>query len=303
MPMKKPFLTSFLIYSFLLSVYAQNLPQVSSGKIERIENFKSKYVDARNIDIWLPDNYNSNSKYAVVYMQDGQMLFDSVYNWNKKEWHVDETVSQLIKNHKIEDCIIVGIWNNGKYRHSEYFPQKYLNTLSENFKHEFVAAYLQNKPQSDNYLKFIVEELKPIIDRKYSTRTEKEFTFIMGSSMGGMISMYAVCEYPNVFYGAGCISVAWISETKKNFELPLSAFNYLQKNTPSPMEHKIYMDHGTIEMDSMYATYQNFVNEIMRDKGYTNGNFKSMVFEKTGHNEDDWAKRLSIPFLFLLGKK
>jgi hypothetical protein len=114
--MIKPFLISFLVYSFLLSTNAQNLPQVSSGKIERIENFKSQYVDARNIDIWLPDNYNSNNKYAVVYMQDGQMLFDSLYTWNKKEWQVDETVSQLIKNHKIEDCIIVGVWNNGKFR-------------------------------------------------------------------------------------------------------------------------------------------------------------------------------------------
>jgi predicted alpha/beta superfamily hydrolase len=288
---------------FAFTVNGQNLPTVSSGKIERIINFKSKYVDERNIDVWLPENYNQNTKYSVVYMQDGQMLFDSLNNWNKKEWQVDETVSRLIKDKKIKDCIVVGIWNNGKYRFSEYFPQKYLNTVSENFKKEYISTFLQNKPQSDNYLKFIVEELKPTIDKKYSTKTEKEFTFIIGSSMGGMISMYAISEYPNVFGGAGCLSIAWISRFEKNFELPLSAFNYLQKNTPSPMNHKIYMDHGTIEMDSMYSTYQNFVDEIIRDKGYSDANYKSLIFENTGHNENDWAKRLYIPFVFLLGKE
>jgi predicted alpha/beta superfamily hydrolase len=290
------------ICAITFTVNAQNIPKVSSGKIERISNFKSKYVDERNIDVWLPDNYNSNTKYEVIYMHDGQMLFDSLATWNKKEWQVDETLSQLIKDKKIKDCIVVGIWNNDKYRFSEYFPQKYLNTLGENFKKEYIATYLQNKPQSDYYLKFIVEELKPIIDKKYATKPEKESTFIMGSSMGGMISMYAVSEYPDIFGGAGCISIAWISQHTKNYELPLAAFNYLQKNTPSPLNHKIYMDHGTTEMDAMYSTYQNFVDEIFRDHGYSEANFKSLVFEKTGHNENDWAKRLAIPFMFLLGK-
>jgi predicted alpha/beta superfamily hydrolase len=139
----------------------------------------------------------------------------------------------LIDEKKIEECIVVGIWNNGKYRFSEYFPQKYLNTISEKFKQEYLSTFLANKPQSNNYLKFIVEELKPTIDKKYATKPEKENTFIMGSSMGAMISMYAISEYPNVFHGAAGLSIAWISKTDKNFELPLAAFNYLQKNTPS----------------------------------------------------------------------
>jgi predicted alpha/beta superfamily hydrolase len=301
--MMKFVLTSMLIFMLTVTVSAQDIPKVSSGKIERLSSFNSKYVDERNIDVWLPDNYNKDTKYDVVYMHDGQMLFDSLQTWNKKEWQVDETVSQLMKNHKISNCIVIGIWNNGKYRFSEYFPQKYLSTVSEKYKNEYTAAYLQNKPQSDNYLRFIVEELKPLIDRKYSTKTKKESTFIMGSSMGGMISMYAVSEYPDVFGGAGCLSIAWVSRHEKNFELPLSAFNYLQKNAPSPLDHKIYMDHGTTEMDTMYTNYQNFVDEIFRDKGYSNAQFKSLIFEKTGHNENDWAKRLAIPFVFLLGKE
>ncbi len=290
-----------LSFVFTGNVYAQ-MPKVSSGTIKRIENFTSKFVDARNIDVWLPDGYNTSKKYNVVYMHDGQMLFDSTITWNKKEWQADEIFSTLIKENKIESCIIVGIWNNGKYRFSEYFPQKYLSTVSEDFKKDYVANYLENKPQSDNYLKFIVEELKPYIDKNFSTYPDKDNTFIMGSSMGGMISMYALAEYPTIFGGAGCLSIAWVSEFKKNFELPLAAFNYLQKNMPSPVGHKIYMDHGTTEMDSMYADYQNFINYIFKEKGFNENNFRSLVFNNTGHNENDWAKRLHIPLEFLMPK-
>ena len=82
---------------------------VSSGKVERIENFPSAYIASRNIDVWLPEGYNSTKKYNVLYMHDGQMLFDSTQTWNRKEWKVDEVVSQLIKSGKIEECIVVGI--------------------------------------------------------------------------------------------------------------------------------------------------------------------------------------------------
>ncbi len=290
--------TLFILMSMLC--ISQNLPKVAFGSIKRLENFRSQYVDARNVDVWLPDGYDISQKYNVVYMQDGQMLFDSAQSWNKKAWGVDSRIAQLIRENKIEKCIVVGIWNNGKYRFSEYFPQKFLSTLSEDFRKEYISAYLQNKPQSDNYLKFIVDELKPFIDAHFYTDPGKDHTFLMGSSMGGMISMYAICEYPGVFGGAACLSIAWISMDKKNFELPLAGFNYLQKNAPSPNGHKIYMDHGTNEMDSLYADYQNFVNNIMSEKGFDTYNFKSMVFKNTGHNETDWSKRLSIPLEFLM---
>lgn len=296
--MSKKWLT-LLLFIRASALFAQ-LPVVSSGSISRLENFPSKYVDARNIDVWLPEGYNPDKKYNVVYMHDGQQLFDSTHTWLHKEWKVDETFSRLISEKKIKPCIVVGIWNTEKFRHSEYFPQKFLGTVSENFKKEFVSSYLQNKPQSDNYLKFIVEELKPYVDTHFSTNPDKENTFIIGSSMGGLISMYAISEYPDVFFGAGCLSIAWIGMLKPNFELPLAGFNYLQKNAPSSMGHKIYMDHGTVEMDSLYARYQIFVDNIMKDKGYESYNYKSRVFNKTGHNEVDWSNRLSIPLEFLM---
>ena len=122
--MKKTFTSYLLLLVVLLqhlSVAAQ-LPVPSSGKIIRHENFASHYVDSRNVDVWLPENYSPSKKYAVLYMQDGQMLFDSSVTWNKQEWGVDETISSLQQENKIKDCIVVGIWNTGAGRHSEYFP-------------------------------------------------------------------------------------------------------------------------------------------------------------------------------------
>lgn len=293
---------SILLFTLSCHFAIAQKPVVSSGSIQRFEKFTSKYVDARNVDVWLPDNYNPAKKYDVVYMHDGQMLFDSAQTWNHKEWQADEVFGRLMKENKIEKCIVVGIWNNGKYRHSEYFPQKYLNTVTEEYKKEFSHIYLQDKPQSDNYLRFIVEELRPFINKTFSVNADKTGTFIMGSSMGGMISMYALSEYPQVFGGAACLSIAWVGRGEKNFELPLGAFNYLQKNAPSPFGHKIYMDHGTNEMDSMYGIYQKFVDVIMKEKGFSEGNYKSEVFNNTGHNETDWASRLHVPVTFLLGK-
>ncbi|MCB9081313.1 MAG: alpha/beta hydrolase [Lewinellaceae bacterium] len=282
------------------AVYAQNLPSVSAGKIIRIENFQSKYVDARHIDVWLPDDYSTDKKYAVVYMHDGQMLFDSTITWNKQEWGVDETFSTMLKEQKIRDCIVVGIWNNGKYRASEFIPEKFLPSMEPDFRNQFIREVLENKPQSDRYLRFMVRELKPYIDTHFSTFPSRENTFIMGSSRGGLISMYAICEYPDVFGGAAGLSCAYIGIDKPNTEITLAGFNYFNKKIPSGTDHKIYNDCGTIEMDSLYGVYQQYMDVLWLTKGYTARNYQSFIFEKTGHNERDWSRRLYIPVAFLL---
>ena len=83
------------------------------------------------MDVWLPDDYTPSKRYAVLYMQDGQMLFDSSITWNRQEWGVDETLSRLMQQHKIQNCIVVGIWNGGQRRHAEYFPQKPFEAMSK----------------------------------------------------------------------------------------------------------------------------------------------------------------------------
>jgi enterochelin esterase-like enzyme len=298
-------LSLLFIVSFMQQLAAQSIPATpatASGRIERLANFPSKFVDARHTDVWLPDGYTSGKRYNVLYMHDGQMLFDASTTWNKQAWEVDVTVSRLIMAGRIPETIVVGIWNNGKFRHAEYFPQKFLPFVAEPLRTQFIEKALQGKPRADDYLRFIVEELKPAIDRKYSTRAEAASTFIMGSSMGGMISIYAMSEYPQVFGGAAGLSTHWMGGAQPNAALPLAAFNYLRDHLANPANHRLYMDHGTTELDAGYAPYQRFIDEIVRDRGYDATNSVSRVFDGAGHNERDWAKRLEIPILFLMAK-
>jgi len=287
-----------------VALAAEPLPQVAVGRVERLASFPSKFVDARHVDVWLPAGYTASKRYAVLYVHDGQMLYDAGTTWNKQAWNVQDTVQRLINEGRIPDTLIVGVWNNGKYRHSEYFPQKYLPGMPEALRDKLVKEGLQNKPQSDNYLRFLVDELKPAIDAKYATRPEAASTFLMGSSMGGLISVYAMNEYPQVFGGAAGLSTHWIGGYKPNAAIPLAAFNYLRANLADPATHRLYQDHGTTELDALYAPYQVLVNDIARERGYEDGkSLETRVFEGTGHNEKAWADRLAIPLLFLMGKR
>jgi enterochelin esterase-like enzyme len=306
----------FIVFCFFLltnqnALFAQ-LPKPSNGRIERIENFSSKYVPARNVDVWLPDNYTASKKYAVLYMHDGQMLFDSSITWNKQEWGVDETLTQLLQKKKIRDCIVVGIWNGGKSRHAEYFPQKPFEALSKEQQKLVYVAHRSGGQSifsglaisSDNYLKFLVEELKPFIDKTYSTYTDPSNTFVAGSSMGGLISMYALCEYPNVFGGAACMSTHWPGLfSMDNNPVPAAFFSYLSKNFPSPEQHQIYFDYGTETLDSMYASLQLEVDAIMRQKKYRSSQWISRSWPGQDHSEKSWRSRLEVPVTFLLKKK
>jgi enterochelin esterase-like enzyme len=124
----------------------------------------------------------------------------------------------------------------------------------------------------------------------------------MGSSMGGLISIYAMNEYPQVFGGAAGLSTHWVGSHTANSALPLAAFNYLRDHLASPDTHRLYMDHGSTELDALYGPYQAFVDEIVRDRGYTEKNGLSRRFEGEGHNEQAWARRLDSILVFLIGK-
>ena len=297
-----------LIFIFLGMAAKAQEPHVSSGKIQRLSNFKSNYVDSRNIDIWLPDGYSPNEKYAVVYMHDGQSLFDADITWNKQEWDADGTAAKLIADGKTQKFIVVGIWNNGMKRHFEYFPQKAFAKLTKE-QQEFVSGQLLSEkkikepfnPCSDNYLKFVVTELKPYIDSNFSTRTDAAHTFIAGSSMGGLISMYAICEYPEVFGGAACLSTHWPGIFKaENNPVPAVFFDYLKNHLPGPKNHKFYFDYGDQTLDALYPNLQKQVDVIMKEKGYSGKNWITRFFPGENHSEDAWKKRLNIPFEFLL---
>jgi predicted alpha/beta superfamily hydrolase len=290
---------------------AQAIPKVENGTVVRIDNLNSNYVPKRKIDVWLPKGYNTNKKYSVLYMHDGEMLFDSSITWNKKSWLMQEPITKLISENKIKEVIVVGIWNGGERRHSEYFPQKPFEMLSldqkvtikEAVRKNNASVFNSHEVNSNNYLKFIVEELKPYIDKNFSTNSNSNNTFIAGSSMGGLISMYAICEYPNVFGGAICMSTHWpgIFEMENN-PIPAAFLQYLNEKLPSAQNHKIYFDCGDQTLDALYPPLQNKVDELMRKKGYTQNSWMTKYFTNQDHSEVAWSGRVQIPLQFMLQK-
>lgn len=293
-----------LIFCLLINIAFAQQPKTTLGIIKRLPAIKSKFVDERYVDIWVPKNYSNQKKYKVVYMHDGQMLFDSTITWNKQEWCVDETFSKLIKNNQIEDCIVVGIWNNGKKRFVEYFPEdalKFIKNPSDSF--GFYNRVGNNNPQANNYLLFLVEELKPLVDSLYNTEKNASGTFIMGSSMGGLISLYAICKYPKIFGGAACLSTHWpILFNNDNNPFPNLIYEYVKNNLPSAKNHKIYFDYGTATLDSLYKTHQTKIDGLMKLKNYNSKNWVTKEFLGKNHSEKAWAERLHIPIKFLLKK-
>jgi len=284
---------------------------LSSGTIQRIDSFPSQFVMARTVDIWLPDSYSKDKNYAVLYMHDGQMLFDPSKTWNKQEWKVDEIVSTLLKEDKIKDVIVVAIWNIPEIRFTDYYPKKSFDFLSEKVKESFFNDAKKRGDtislddfKADNYLKFIVKEIKPHIDSTYSTHTNFENTFISGSSMGGLISMYAVFEYPEIFGGAACISTHWPGiKPSKNNPVPTSIFKYMEENLPSKETHKFYFDYGTETLDQHYPQYLKDVDNIFFSNGYNEKNYMNLEFEGADHSEESWNRRFDIPLIFLLKKE
>jgi enterochelin esterase-like enzyme len=299
----------FLLSLTAVGLYAQH-PAVNTGEVKRYPDFFSAFVAARNVDVWLPPGYTEKKKYSVLYMHDGQMLYDSTVTWNKQEWGVDETMSRLLNEKKINDCIVVGVWNSGGMRHADYFPQKPFLSLTQVQQDSIYRvtrgegyALFAGAVQSDAYLKFLVTELKPFIDKTFSVKTDRANTFIAGSSMGGLISMYAMCEYPDVFGGAACLSTHWPGTfTSANNPIPAAFINYLKNNLPDPSTHKFYFDYGTAALDSLYKPFQLQADAVIKEKGYTSENWISREFPGEDHSENAWRKRLSIPLLFLLKK-
>jgi enterochelin esterase-like enzyme len=312
--MKKNILILFF-FSFTLvhsQIKSYTLPESDKveGTIIRIDSFPTKLIQPRNVDVWLPKNYSKDIKYSVLYMHDGQNLFDANTTWNKQEWKVDEVTTKLIQENKSKEFIVVGIHNIPKIRFLDLYPKKTFDYLSANKKDSIFQSakkrgmnISESNFNGDDYLKFIVEEVKLYIDETYSTLKNQENTFVGGSSMGGLMSMYAICEYPEIFGGAICISTHWPgmypSEDKT---IPNSFFSYLEKNIPNHKNHKFYFDFGTETLDQYYPQYEGTVNKLFKEKGYTSENYKNLKFEGENHSEASWQKRIDIPFEFMFKK-
>jgi predicted alpha/beta superfamily hydrolase len=202
-------------------------------------------------------------------MHDGQNIMDPKTAFVGKDWRVDETVMKLIKQKKIKEIIVVGVYNSPD-RLDEY-------SWSE---------------KGRNYLNFLVSELKPIIDANYKTLPEKEKTAIMGSSMGGLISFYAAWNYPEVFSMAGCLSSSFYYNNDKSIK---TVEEYDGHKKPI----KFYLDHGE---DGALRGQRMFVE--LSKKGYVIGQDIDYFYSPGAeHNEKEWAARLERPLVYFFDYK
>lgn len=264
------------------------------GELRVLSDLYSPQLDnKRDITVLLPTLYAHypDKHYPVIYMHDGQNLFDAATSF-AGEWQVDETMLALVEE-DIE-AIVVGIPNVGSVRMNEYNP----------FDHPMFG-----EGRGDAYLQYLMETVKPVIDQTFRTLPDRDNTTIMGSSMGGLISLYAVFRYPQVFSNAGVMSPAlWVARDR--------IYDFVQ--SASAESGRVYVDVGTRELPSRfdflpYSKSRRYCGgvrrmvDILRVKGYVDGgqgNKRLMYVEDEGaqHNEAAWARRLPDALRFLLGE-
>ncbi|HKC34734.1 MAG TPA: alpha/beta hydrolase-fold protein, partial [Chitinophagaceae bacterium] len=226
----------------------------------------------RRVWVYLPMSYNNSSKkYPVLYMHDGQNVFDDATSFSG-EWGVDEAMDTL--GLKTKECIVVGIDNGGDKRLNEYCPYDF--SLNGN-----VAT---NKGEGGIYVDFLVKTLKPFIDKKYRTLKDKSSTFTAGSSMGGLISMYAILKYPKVFGGAGVFSPAfWVAP---------KIFDDI-KAKGKKINAKIYFYAGDEEGETMVPMTIRAFNEMHR---ISKSKLCEVIRAGGKHNEARW--RIEFPLFY-----
>ncbi len=245
------------------------LPQVHSPELG----------NARDIFVYLPPSYaQGQHRYPVIYMHDGQNLFDPVLSF-AGEWHVDESMELLA--HEGLEAIVVGVPNAGEKRLEEYGP---------------FASGTGEPGRAAAYVAFLADTLKPLIDRSFRTRPEREYTGTAGSSMGGLISLFALFHRPDVFGMAGAMSPSlWFGYR--------ATMDYIDRMPHTPA--RIYLDVGTREgpqhgvsparrrgVARRYRSNVRILERMLIEKGYRSGSDLYYVEEPGGiHNEANWARR------------
>lgn len=247
--------------------------------------------NSRHLLVWLPNSYDTpegqDRRYPVLYMHDGQNLFDA-YTSFSGEWQADETMCRL--EDEGYEAIIVGLPNNERRMH-EYSPYAAPNMRVQ-------------QGQGDAYVRYITETVKPMIDSTFRTRPERDYTGIAGSSMGGLISLYAYLCYGQTFGFAGVFSPAyWFGNS--------AIFNTVEQSHYVP--GRLYLDIGTQEggmgksrsrgTTNYYVMGVQRLADLLRQRGYRDGEtFKYVEEPGAGHTEAAWAQRLPDALRFMLPK-
>ncbi len=298
-------------------VISSNVPVSEYGNITRL-SVASQYLGGKVIvDVWTPEDYDplADQTYPVVYAHDGQNLFDAKFTFAGVPWGIDKACYQLKSNPDFVMPIIVGINNRGAQglRPNDYFPENALDYISPDQRDDtFIYETCNDIFLGNEEAAFVATELKPLVDDLYKTSPGISTTFAMGSSMGALASMYLLCEYPQTFGGAACLSTHWIGSLNLNPDYTMNddevcanaILAYLSDHLPTDGEHRLYMDQGTKEWDAGYIKYEVIAREIVRDKGYTEANNHLYVYDApgAGHSEWYWQQRVKIPLKFLLSR-
>jgi alpha-glucosidase len=230
----------------------------------------------RTIRLYLPPGYaEGTDTYPVVYMHDGQNLFDDATSY-VGEWGVDENLNELSRTAGL-NLIVVGIDNGQEHRNTELIP----------WENERIG-----QPEGEAYMSFVVEVVKPYIDQEYRTKPGREHTAIMGSSLGGLISHYAIYKYPQVFSKAGIFSPSyWVSE--KVFELT--------KDNPVPEDARLYLLVGGQEGAMMYEPMERMY-QFIKDNGHPAGHIAAKNNPEGKHNEPFWRSEFKEAIRWLFEK-
>jgi predicted alpha/beta superfamily hydrolase len=278
------------LFIFCAPAFAQQ-PHTLTGDIRSHKTFHSNILNNdRDVLVYLPPDYETNKKkrYAVLYLHDGQNLFDGATSFIPgQEWRVDETAQRLIAAGKIEPLIIVGVNNAGKDRINEYTP-------AEDAKYKMGG-------KADLYGRMLVEELKPFIDSHYRTKRDAEHTGLGGSSLGGLVSLYLALKNPGVFSRAAVLSPSvWFANKQ--------IVRYVEE-LPKKPHVRIWMDIGTREGSTVQEAQQTVDDARLLDQTLINKGWKPgkdlNYFEAEGaeHNEGAWAARVERILTFLFPQK
>lgn len=226
---------------------------------------------SRRIWIYLPKEYcdDTNKKFPVLYLQDGQNVFDDATAYSG-EWGVDEFMDTTLAR----QSIVVAIDNGGNKRLSEYNPYD-----NDRF----------GKGEGDSYVDFIVKTLRPFINKNYRTLKEREHTYIAGSSMGGLISMYAILKYPAIFGGAGVFSPAfWITGDEIFQEI---------KEKGKKVKGTIFFACGKLEGDNMEHNMLRAVEEMA---AVSKAEMKTIIRDEGKHDEATWRKEFPLFYFYVI---
>lgn len=255
-------------------------PSTLTGDFRHHTGFRSRHLrNEHDLIVYLPPGYDSDPerRYPVLYLHDGQNLFDAATAFHGNEWQVDETAQRLITEGQIEPLIIVGIHNAGAYRIDEYTP-----TRDES--HEAGG-------KAEQYGLMLVEELKPFIDATYRTRPTAASTGLGGSSLGGLVSLYLALRHPTVFHRLAILSPSvWWDD-----KFILRRIRASSARAPQ----RIWLSVGTGEGEGVAEAARRLRDALVK-KGWVPGEDLQYVEVEDGrHEERAWAALVEPMLRFL----